>query len=71
MSETPCSRKIQTMLLQESIWGLEDKVNIMREDLAKHEVDLLHLKHTTEWILRKLGMTNSQNNSHNSTPPEK
>lgn len=37
-------RKLSLLLLQESVWGIEDKLKIMVESIAYHEAEIIRLK---------------------------
>ena len=47
-------QKITLMLLQESLWKVEDRVNIILESVADHEAELLRQKRLTHLILERL-----------------
>ena len=36
--------ELSLMLLQESLWGIEDKINVIVETLADHEAEIIRLK---------------------------
>ncbi len=50
--------KLQLKLLRESIWGVEDKLQIILDDIADHEVELHRLKLTIIPVARRLGIPN-------------
>ena len=53
-------KQMTLMLLQESIWQLEDKINIILESIADHEAELIRLKRFTNLGLERLGRVESQ-----------
>ena len=47
-------QKITLLILQELIWKLEDKINIILECLADHEADIIRLQNSNNLILQRL-----------------
>ena len=43
-------------LLQESIWGIEDKINVFVESIADHEAELIRLKRLNQSILENMNL---------------
>jgi hypothetical protein len=42
------------LLIQESLWKVEDKLNIVLESIADHEAELIRLKRLTDLSLQRL-----------------
>ncbi len=53
-------RKINLMLLKESLWKVEDKLNVILESIADHEAELIRLKRLTDLGLERLGKVETQ-----------
>lgn len=61
MPEKPESRKkLDDMLLHETVWKIEDKMNIMLESIADHEAELIRLKRLINLSLQRLARLESQ-----------
>lgn len=43
-NEANGKKRINFMLLQESLWKVEDKLSLMLESLADHEAELIRLR---------------------------
>lgn len=48
------SRKLSLLLLQESLWKIEDKLNIFVEGLADHEADIIRLRRSIDQVSLRL-----------------
>jgi hypothetical protein len=48
--------KIHLLLLQESMWQIEDKIDTSLEEIAKHQAALRQIKNMTESLMHKLGI---------------
>lgn len=46
--------KLQFTVLKEMIWSIEDKVNVILDDITEHDAELRKLKHALGPIMRKL-----------------
>lgn len=46
------------MLLQESLWKIEDKLNVIVECIADHEAELIRVKRKIQLLSRKLEVAN-------------
>jgi len=44
---------MELKLLSESIWNIEDKVNVILESITDHEIELLRLKRLTNLCLQR------------------
>lgn len=53
--------RINLMLVQESLWKVEDKVNVFLESIADHEADLIRLKRSVNSIMRRLEVLENNN----------
>ena len=53
-------RKLSLMLLRESLWQVEDKVNIILESVADHEAELIRNKRTIDSISERLNRLESR-----------
>ena len=51
------TRHTSQFLLRESIWEIEDKLDIILEDLANHEAEIIRLKRNVKDIQNKLNLT--------------
>ncbi len=47
--------KLNLMLLKESLWKVEDKLNVILESIADHEAELIRLKRRTNLSLERIG----------------
>ena len=47
-------RRLSLLLLQESLWKIEDKMNIFLESIADHEAELIRLRRSVNLALQKL-----------------
>ncbi len=47
--------KINLMLLKESLWKVEDRLNVILESIADHEAELLRLKRLSNLSLERIG----------------
>lgn len=57
MAEKPNNnRRMNLMLLQESIWKVEDKLRVILESLADHEAELIRTRNSMNELLRKLDL---------------
>jgi chromosome segregation ATPase len=55
MPKDPNQKKtITLMLLQESLWKLEDRLNIFMESIADHEADLIRHKSKFKILSQRL-----------------
>lgn len=54
----PDNNQMQNKLLQESLWNLEDKLNIILEGTADHDAELIRLKRLSNQILDRLAKVN-------------
>jgi len=54
VERTNNNKKMQLMLLQESLWQLEDKIKMITESIADHEADLIRIKHLNNLISQRL-----------------
>jgi len=52
--------KMKIMLLQESFWKVEDKMNIILESIADQEADVIRLKRLTSLLQERLGRVETQ-----------
>ena len=50
------NQNIQLLLLQESVWQIEEKIERSLDEIAKNQGALLAIKTMTESMLRKLGV---------------
>jgi hypothetical protein len=56
MAEKPNNKKkLNLMLIQESLWQIEDKMNVILESIADHEAELIRMKRLTTLILNRIG----------------
>lgn len=55
---SPDNNQMQNKLLQESLWNLEDKLNIILEGTADHDAELIRLKRLSNQILDRLSKVN-------------
>lgn len=60
--------RINLMLVQESLWKVEDKVNVFLESIADHEAELIRLKRSVNWMKRRLEVL--ENNNQKNKPLE-
>ena len=63
VDKTDNNQKIQLLLLQESMWQIEDKIDRSLDEIAKHQAALLLIKSMTESIMHKLGLKPTKNKS--------
>lgn len=55
MPDKPNSkRRLSLLLLQESLWKIEDKLNIFLESIADHEAELIRLRRLVSLVLQRL-----------------
>jgi hypothetical protein len=54
VERTNKDRRLSLMLLRESLWQIEDKVNIILESVADHEAELIRHKRSIDSIAEKL-----------------
>ena len=54
VERTNKDRKLSLMLLRESLWQIEDKVNIILESIADHEAELIRHKRTLDSLSERL-----------------
>ena len=47
-------RRISLMLVQESLWKVEDKLNVILESVADHEAELIRLRHLVNLITERI-----------------
>ena len=52
--------KMTLMLLQESLWKIEDRINVILESLADHEADIIRIKRLNPQILHRLDVLETQ-----------
>ena len=62
MVEKHNSKKISLMLLQESLWNIEDKINIFLESIADHEAEIIRLKRFNQLFSERLSKLESNRN---------
>lgn len=48
------------MLLQESIWKIEDKLNTIIESLADHDADLIRIKSKLQALTQRVNLLESK-----------
>jgi len=53
-------QKMTLMLLQESLWKIEDRINVILESLADHEADIIRIKRLNVQILQRLDVLETQ-----------
>lgn len=60
------NRKMTDMLLQESVWKVEDKVNVILESMADQEAEVIRLKRHMTQVLERLAEIekHTQSRSH-------
>lgn len=46
--------ELSLMLLQESLWGIEDKINVIVETIADHEAEVIRLKRLSQLFSGRL-----------------
>jgi len=46
--------------LQESLWKIEDRINVILESLADHEADIIRIKRLNPQILQRLDVLETQ-----------
>ena len=56
------NKKISLMLLQESIWKIEDKINVILEGIADHEAELIRIRNSMNLLLQRLDITETHSN---------
>ena len=61
MVENDKSRKLSMLLLQESLWGIEEKLNVIMDTLTEHEVELMKVKRQLKEILTQLNCNGNSN----------
>jgi len=61
MIENGKTRKISILLLQESLWGIEEKLDVIVDTMTDHEVELLNVKRQLKDILLQLNNIKSSN----------
>jgi len=61
MVENDKSRKLSMLLLQESLWGIEEKLNVIMDTLTEHEVELMKVKRQLKEILTQLNCNGNLN----------
>jgi len=72
MSEEPNdNRGISIMLLQESVWKLEDKLSLVMESLADHEADLIRLRRLITLAAQRMHTLETRSTSTKYKRPEK
>ena len=57
--------KITLLLLQESLWGIEDKLNVIVESIADHDADIIRLKALQQLSSERLSNLESLRYSNN------
>ncbi len=57
--------KITLLLLQESLWGIEDKLNVIVESIADHDADIIRLKALQQLTAERLSNLESLRYSNN------
>lgn len=55
------NKKISLMLLQESLWNIEDKINIFIESIADHEAEIIRLKRFNKIFSERLKVLEKSN----------
>ena len=50
------------MLLQESIWKIEDKLNVLLESAADHEAELIRVRNSMNLLLQRLDVSEAHLN---------
>ena len=53
-------QEMTLLLLQESLWMVEDKLNIVLENIADHEAEIIRLKRLTDLSLHRLNKIDTQ-----------
>lgn len=48
------SKNLSLLLLQESLWKIEDKLNVFVEGLADHEADIIRLRRSLDKVSLRL-----------------
>ncbi len=64
-------RGITLMLLQESLWKLEDKLGLVMESIADHEADLIRLRRLITLATERLHTLESRSTLTKYRKPEK
>lgn len=62
MAEKTNNKRMSLMLLQESIWKIEDKINIILEGIADHEAELIRIRNSMNLLLQRLDISESHSN---------
>lgn len=56
---------LSLLLLQESVWGIEDKMKVIRETMADHEAELIRLKRLNQLFAERLKTLEINRNNEN------
>ena len=56
---------LSLLLLQESVWGIEDKIKVIRETMADHEAELIRLKRLNQLFADRLKTLEINKNNEN------
>jgi len=59
-NENGANGNMDKMLIRESIWQIEDKVNIIQESIADHEAELIRLKRLTALAKERIDKIDAQ-----------
>lgn len=65
------SHTFSLLLLQESLWGIEDKLNVIVESIADHEAEINRLKRLNLIFSERLNSTSYLRKSRNKNFNEK
>ena len=56
---------LSLLLLQESLWGVEDKIKVISETIADHEAELIRLRNLNQVAIDRLNALEINNNYDN------
>ena len=54
-NESDNQRRIDVMLIKESVWKVEDRLNVISESIVDQEAELIRLKRLVDLALERLG----------------
>lgn len=54
-NESDNQKRIDMMLIRESVWKIEDRLNVISESIVDQEADLIRLKRLVDLALERLG----------------
>ena len=54
-NESDTQKRIDMMLIRESVWKIEDRLNVISESIVDQEADLIRLKRLVDLALGRLG----------------